>query len=282
MRKRESSSGFLAFYILALAITVIVFCLFFAINCSSSQLEEPQQAQQAEAKESQQVSESLEIPVCPGFSHQKDHQIRKFKYYSICYRESYEQAEWSAEIISKEHIKKSAARANDFRIDPEILTGSADLADYKKSGFDRGHLTPAADMSFDSLAMSETFYMSNMSPQFPAFNRGIWKDLEEDVRSLVKKYGQVYLVTGPILEKAAAEYETIGKNKVTIPQYFYKVMLFKNESGDWQTLAYIIPNKKCDESPAFYRVTVDQVEERANLDFFSPLDDETENLIESR
>jgi endonuclease G len=69
-------------------------------------------------------------------------------------------------------------RTNDFREDYKVTTGSASLSDFKGSGYDRGHLAPAGDMKWSSTAMSESFYMSNMSPQKPGFNRGIWKKLE--------------------------------------------------------------------------------------------------------
>lgn len=105
-----------------------------------------------------QLSTNLEIPSCAAKNHSEDHEIRRFENYTICYRESYEQAEWSAYCISDYQLVKNADRSNDFRADPIISTGSADLADYRKSGFDRGHLTPAADMSFDSKAMSDTFF----------------------------------------------------------------------------------------------------------------------------
>ena len=133
--------------------------------------------QQAAADQDDGASDSSsETPAVP------DHQIRAFQYYTLCYRESYEQAEWSAYCLRAFMLQKNAKRTNDFRPDPEILGGSATLADYKRSGYDRGHLTPAGDMVFSREAMSETFYMSNMCPQAAAFNRGIWKDLEDQVR----------------------------------------------------------------------------------------------------
>ena len=118
---------------------------------------------------------SLEVPLCGLNNHQIDHELRKFQNYSLCYRETYEQAEWSAYCLTSNQLVKNADRTNDFRPDNRISTQSASLADYKGSGYDRGHLTPAADMSFSEQAMSETFYMSNMSPQEPQFNRGIWE-----------------------------------------------------------------------------------------------------------
>ena len=238
------------------------------------------------------LTEGLELPLCAAQNHSADHEIRKFKNYTICYRESYEQAEWSAYCLSENQLFKKSERTNDFREDPIISTGSANLADYRKSGFDRGHLTPAADMSFNSEAMSETFFMSNMTPQNPQFNRGIWKDLEAQVRVWVKQFGRVYVISGPILNKAATEYNTIGNNKVVIPEYFYKVILvplYENaedasspmDSKSVMAIGFIIPNSDCEDSYWNYVVSIDDVEDKTGLDFFSLLDDDIENSIEA-
>lgn len=237
----------------------------------------------------------LEIPLCPANRKTDagvdDHEIRKFENYAICYRESYEQAEWSAYCLSDYQLEKNADRSNDFRSDPMISTGSAQLSDYRKSGFDRGHLTPAADMSFNGEAMSETFFMSNMSPQAPAFNRGIWKDLEAQVRLWVQKFGRVWIVSGPILNKDAAEYQSIGENQVAVPEYFYKVILVPlyEDQADRQSpddakaaiaLGFVIPNQKCEDSFWNYARSIDEIEKLTGLDFYSLLPDENENQIE--
>ena len=235
----------------------------------------------------------LEKPICAGIHGSGDHQIREFEHYSICYRESYEQAEWSAYCLTEEELVKNAKRTDDFRSDPEISTGSATPADYKKSGYDRGHLSPAADFAFDAAAMSETFYMSNMSPQAGGLNRGIWKDLEAEVRLWAANFGRVYVVSGPILEKAAGEYESIGENHVTVPEFYYKVILaplYKDEEDKATpetaesviATAYIFPNEKCAGTIDDYAVSVDEVEKRTKLDFFSLLEDTAENEIEGK
>ena len=238
------------------------------------------------------LTNGLEIPLCPAQNHTEDHEIRKFKNYTICYRESYEQAEWSAYCLSDFQLEKNTDRTNDFRVDPLISTGSADLADYRKSSFDRGHLTPAADMSFDETAMSETFYMSNMTPQNPQFNRGIWKDLEAQVRIWVKQFGKAYVVSGPVLNKKATSYTTIGNNNVTIPEYFYKVILVpvykdnedrKSPDDTYSVMAigFVIPNQNCRESFWNYTKSIDDIEELTNLDFYSLLPDDIEDNIEA-
>ena len=237
------------------------------------------------------LPEGLELPVCGAKNHADDHELRKFNYYSICYREAYEQAEWSAYSISYFQLVKEATRSNDFRADGEISTGSASLADYKGSGFDRGHLTPAADMSFDALAMSETFFMSNMSPQAPQFNRGIWKELEAEVRQWTAKFGKVYVVSGPVLDKPASAFKAIGENGVSVPDFYYKVILvplYKDDedkatledSKSVMSIGFIIPNEKCEDDFWSYAVCVDAVEAATGLDFYSLLPDEVEGEVE--
>ena len=235
----------------------------------------------------------LEKPICAASDNAADHQLRNFEHYSLCYRESYEQAEWSAYCLTEEELVKNAKRSDDFRSDPEITTGSATPSDYKKSGYDRGHLSPAADFAFDEKAMSETFYMSNMSPQKGNLNRGLWKDLESKVREWAGIFGRVYVVSGPILEKPAEEYQSIGENQVSVPEFYYKVLLAplyadendKASPEDAQNImmmAFIFPNEKCDGALDDYAVTVDEVESRTGLDFFAPLPDSIENEMEGK
>lgn len=234
----------------------------------------------------------LEIPLCGASHKQNDHEVRCFQNYAICYRESYEQAEWSAYCLSAGQLSRNSERTNDFRPDNMISTGSASLDDYKGSGYDRGHLTPAADMAFNKQAMSETFFMSNMSPQDPQFNRGVWMYLEGQVRDWAKRFGRVYVISGPVLEKSSNEYKRIGQNHVTVPDFYYKVILvplyadkedFKsmNTSNSVMTIGFIIPNHKSDKVYWNYAVTIDEVEKRTGLDFFSLLEDDIENEVEA-
>ena len=120
--------------------------------------------------------------------------------YALGYIERHEQSAWVIYVISKEQVlAKNAERSNySFRRDPAIPTGSASSSDYTRSGFDRGHLAPAADMAYSEQTMRDSFYMSNISPQRPGFNRGIWKDLESWTRQIVIKEQNTVIVTGPV------------------------------------------------------------------------------------
>ena len=142
--------------------------------------------------------------------------IVKHYAYTLNYNEEHEQAEWVAYILTKDRVYGTVKRTNNFRPDPKVKTGSATLADYKGSGYDRGHLAPAADMKWSATAMSESFYMSNMSPQRPGFNRGIWKRLEQLVRTWAVEYEEIHVVTGPVLK---GSFKSIGPNQVSVPEY---------------------------------------------------------------
>ncbi len=219
----------------------------------------------------------MEIPVC---SHTADsHEIHSYTGFTLCYREKYEQAEWVAYEINKDELKKEASRTDDFRSDPSISTGSATPADYKSSGYDRGHLAPAADMAFSKDAMSESFFMSNMSPQVPGLNRGAWKDLEAAVREWVETRNSIYIVTGPVLDKDT--YPTIGEN-VAVPEYYYKALFApEGTDGNAQMIGFLFSNEKTTEDYLYYAVSVDEIEQRTGLDFFSGLEDTVETQLES-
>ena len=196
--------------------------------------------------------------------------------YSLLYNEKYEQANWVAYELTKEKTIKLYNRADKFIPDPQVKTGTANDNDYKGSGYDRGHLAPAADMGWSSVTMAESFYYSNMSPQIPGFNRGIWKKLEELVRSWAVENDAVYIVTGPVL---APGLQAIGANKVAVPNYFYKVILDYTQPSI-KGIGFIIPNIGSKEQLQHFAVTIDSVEKFTGINFFPSLPDEQEKIIE--
>ena len=209
----------------------------------------------------------------------KREQVIRHLGYTLCYDENYEQAKWVAYRLTATMCNNSdEERTDNFREDPAVKTGSATPNEYKKTGYDRGHLCPAGDMAWSEITMSESFYMSNMSPQTPKFNRGIWKTLETQVREWATKEEEIYIVTAGILEKGLA---TIGeKNKVAVPKYFYKIVLdvFGPEK---KAIAFVMPNEGSKESIFDYAVTVDSVERLTQINFFPALPDDIENNLES-
>ena len=198
--------------------------------------------------------------------------------YALGYIEYHEQAAFVIyKLTAREALTKKALRTNRFRSDPEIPTGSATTADYRRSGYDRGHLAPAADMAFSVQTMVDSFFMSNMSPQKPAFNRGIWKRLEEQVRQIAIREKAIYVVTGPILPKKKTV--TIGANQVTVPTHYYKVIF--DLTPPRKMIGFILPNEGSDRPLEDFAVTVDVVEKATGLDFFSTLPQAVQKRLES-
>lgn len=188
-------------------------------------------------------------------------------YYTLSYSEEHEQAEWVAYELTNANFNTEIYRLNSFRNDYKVSTGSAHTNDYKYSGYDRGHLCPAADMRINNSSMRETFCMSNISPQTPGFNRGIWKTLETKVRfwAVMKKH--LYVVTGPAFIDSIG---VIGENKVEIPSHFYKV-LFDYTGDEFSMIGFLLPNEKSSFGISNYAVSVDSVEAVTGIDFFQQL-----------
>jgi endonuclease G len=200
-------------------------------------------------------------------------------YYTLSYNSHNKEADWVFYFITPERIQnKVASRTDNFRPDPLVSTGSATLADYRNSGFDRGHLCPAGDMGFDSIAMSESFYLSNICPQYPGFNRGIWKSLEEQVRLWVLEFDTLFVITGPVFY--SSDYLYIGENDVGIPDACFKVLLGKKDSI-YSSIGFIIPNVNGLKNFWQFSITVDEAEEKTGFDFFGSLDDDVEMVIEA-
>ena len=115
-----------------------------------------------------------------------------------------------------------------------------------------------------------------MSPQDASFNRGVWKKLEEQVREWSMENTDIYIVTGPILNKV---FTTIGKNKVSIPEYYYKIILDITKP-EIKAIAFLLKNEKSDESLETFTVTIDKIEELSGLDFFPSIPDDLEDILE--
>jgi len=199
--------------------------------------------------------------------------------YTLKYVEKYEQPAWVAYILQANQIQGGEERENQFMPDPVVQSGTAVTADYTHSGYDRGHLAPAADFKNSYQVMKETFYMSNISPQVPQFNRGIWLELEKIVRAWAYKYQRVYVVTGPVLKPGLA---TIGRlNKVAVPQQFYKVILYVKPPYV-KGIAFLLDNKASNAQLSSFVVPIDSIEKLTGIDFFPRLPDSIERKVESK
>ncbi|MFY0606414.1 MAG: DNA/RNA non-specific endonuclease [Cyclobacteriaceae bacterium] len=202
-------------------------------------------------------------------------ELVEHKYYSLDYNESHEQANWVIYFAGNTGI---TSRNDNFKADPLVSTKSAQLSDFSGSGYDRGHLAPAADMNVNSTAMRESFYLSNMSPQLPSFNRGIWKKLEALVRDWANNNDSKFdvIVTGPVLTNMTCG--SIG-NGVTVPCAYYKIYA-DLESG--RSIGFILPNQSSSSPLSSFVVSINEIEDQTGIDFFYLLEDDQEEVLESQ
>lgn len=197
--------------------------------------------------------------------------------YSLSYSEPHEQAEWVAYELKKNQLSKTNFKRPFFEVDKAVKTASAHWRNYKKSGYTKGHLCPAADRRYSKAAHDETFLMSNVSPQHADFNGGVWSRLEQKVRYWAKKYNGVFVVTGGVLQP---HLKTIGKDKVAVPKQFYKVLL--DISGKQpRMIGFLVPHKNSNKPLYEFVVPVDTIEALTGIDFFAALEDGIEQPLEA-
>ena len=204
-------------------------------------------------------------------------QIVKHNGYSLSYNETHEQAEWVAYTLSKNDIQYIDRKRPYFIEDPKVKTTSASWRNYKKSGYDKGHLCPAGDKRYSKEAHDETFYTSNISPQKHDFNAGIWNKLEQKTRYWAKKYDHLYVITGGVLKP---NLPTIGSENVSVPAEFYKILL-DYTAPEVKAIAFLIPHKESKRPLYDFVVSINELEQKTGIDFFPELPDNIENKLES-
>ncbi|HEA30942.1 MAG TPA: DNA/RNA non-specific endonuclease [Leeuwenhoekiella sp.] len=225
-------------------------------------------------EKSKQLNRLAEISLLPTST---TGEIVYHKYYTLSYSEPDEQAEWVAYELTKEQLKGNSYKRPYFEIDPDVPTGAADWRNYKNSGYDRGHLCPAGDRTFDKQAYLETFLTSNISPQKHDFNSGIWNRLEQKVRYWADKYDGVYVTTGGVLNDRSTH---IGEEEVTVPSQFYKILLDKRGEA-YTMIGFLFPQVESKRGLQEFVVSVDEIEKLTGIDFFPELEDSIENKLEA-
>ena len=199
----------------------------------------------------------------PVGSKYMNEQIVFHKYITLQYNEKDEQARWVYYKLHSGMLSDKVKRKEvSFTIDPLVKTGSADNSDYRKNKYDKGHLCPANDMQFSKDAMRECFYLSNAAPQLHSVNAGDWRQIELFVHKLAN-YDTLYVVTGTLVNNGAKK---IGKNEVSIPNFFWKsVYSVKRKS----CISFLVPNIATQMNINEYVVTTDLLEDMTGLDLWS-------------
>ncbi len=212
-------------------------------------------------------------------SHSSSGELIKHQFYTLSYVEKYEQAEWVSYELTKKSLQKPNVKRTDwFEVDAKVSTGSAKHSDYSGSGYTRGHLVPAGDMAFDKEAMEETFLMSNMSPQLRAFNNGIWRELEEQVRDWVYQNDKLCIISGPVFKK---DIKRLKRGNVAVPDAFFKVIA-DTELPDQKGVAFLIPHAASDKPLQDFMITIDSLESITGINFFNTQNQSWDEKMETK
>lgn len=213
----------------------------------------------------------------PQFTKSTKSQVIEHVGYTVSYNEQRRNPNWVAYELTAEEVDGTEPRGSKFIPDPSVAGRQAVDNDYRNSGWDRGHLAPAADMKWSEQAMDESFYLSNISPQNGNLNRGVWKNIEELTRYNAYHYGEILVVTGPVFtSKKGLGY--IGNNRVLIPNGFYKVLLAYDNG--YTGIGFYCENVAGKKKLDTYAKSIDEIEEITGIDFFHNLPDDIETEVE--
>ena len=232
-------------------------------------------AHDVQRKEPDATAVGIELP---ALRPQSGEQILHREGYTASYNSETRLPNWVAWHLTAGHTEGSYGRKGiKFAEDEDVPEPRATDADYYCSGYDRGHMCPSADNKWSEKAQLQSFLFTNACPQMHSLNAGDWNEMEQQCRKWAKRYGDIYIVSGPILYKG--RHKTIGHNKVVVPEAFFKVVLCMKDEP--KAIGFIYKNMEGNRPKDAYVNTVDEVERITGYDFFPALPDETENRVEA-
>ena len=200
--------------------------------------------------------------------------------YTTSYNSQTKTPNWVAWHLTKTHTYGRNQRASEkFTEDVDVKSPRATDQDYYNSRYDRGHMCPAGDNKWDATAMRQTFLFTNICPQNHGLNKYEWNDLEIKCREWAQQYGAIDIVCGPIFDHADSQQKTVGRNRVWVPDRFFKVVLCR--SGQPKAIGFIFLNAGVKQTMKEAVCSVDEIERLTGIDFFPALDDNVEQRIEA-
>lgn len=209
----------------------------------------------------------------------KDAMLLRRQGYTAGYSKEWKLPVWVAWELTEAHTTGEYSRKGvSYHEDYDVPAPRATNADYSRSGYDRGHMCPSGDNKWSSAAQEDCFLYTNMCPQSHNLNGGDWNDLEMKCRTWAKRYGYIYIICGPVFKNERPA-RTIGRNKVWVPDGFYKVILC--DVDEPKTIGFYYDNDDGHRPMSDYVRTVDEIEEMTGLDFFSGLNDDWETKAEA-
>ena len=251
-------------------------------------VKDAKKAKKKVAKQLQQQAASVQTAVksmgrkleLPGRLKHTPERIIEHTGYTLSFNREHNNPNWVAWELTATEAQGNLPRVDNFQPDPMLPENhQVRHADYTRSGYDRGHMVPAADMKWSSKAMNDCFYMSNICPQTGTLNSGGWETLESACRRWAVQEGSVYIVCGPVY--SGTKHKTIGKDlQITVPEGFFKVVLSMRKGAE-KAIGFYYANSNAKQRMETTATTVDAIEQLTGMDFFVNIDDRLEARIES-
>lgn len=267
------------------ALCVCAFTLYRNVNApnqtdAASAAEQPVSTSDNEAPKREGKPAKTDNLLLPSYLTDRNEEIVRHEGFVLSYNSRHLLPNWVSWLLTRERTKGKEKRADNFQPDTDIRKGPiAEDSDYRGSGFDRGHMCPAADCKHSRESQNQCFLLSNICPQTHALNAGDWKELEELTRDWAQRYDSIYVVCGPVIERGK-EYKIIGENGVTVPERYFKV-LWRNTSDAAVCIGFIFENGSQNKPLSAYALSVDDVEKATGINFFSKFPKHIERKAES-
>ena len=280
------SMAFLAFIVIGLTVSLSIRACSHHKSYAQEEIQysEPStESVETKHEEATEVGTPFEMPdsvvrICmPRPLEGVSEQIIRKTAFIVSYNKDTKIPNWVAWHLTADHTDGPVRRMSNFYEEESVVSPRATLEDYRGSGWSRGHMCPAGDNKWNDTAMYESFSLVNVCPQNANLNSGMWNSIEIDCRRWARNYGDIYIVCGPIFLNR--EHETIGANKVVVPDAFFKVVLCLN--GTPKALGVICRNTDGNRKRDLYYNSIDQVERIIGIDFFHALPDEIEETVEA-
>ncbi len=244
-------------------IPVLLLLLFSTASCRQANTQTTTFVQQADPQ-----CWTCDLPL-PSPLTDREEQILTRKSYVVSYNKDTRQPNWVAWRLTADHTDGPVPRpVTGWHDDKEVPQPRAYWQDYRGTDWDRGHMCPAGDNKWDSVAMYESFLMTNACPQNKTLNSGIWNQIEMDCRKWARRYGEIYIVCGPLFLNQ--EHATIGQHDIPVPEAFFKVVALLDPANP-KGIGYIVRNNEGTKKRDSYTNTIAEVERITGLTFFPDL-----------
>lgn len=261
-----------------LLFTLLISCCL-CTSCNFSSAKRHNRINKTSNSSSTIIASSLLCVGYPMISDTISSDILNRRCYTVSYNKFTRQPNWVMWQLTGEHVmKRKDGVWNEYREDSELPSEiRSTLDDFASSGYDRGHMCPGGDCNWNDEGRNETFLLSNMCPQNPKLNRGDWKEIEIACRKWAKRYGNIYIVCGPIFLKSQ-KHKRIGPNQIPVPEAFFKVVLCTEPSNS-KGIGFICRNTDGNRKKDFYVNSIRQVERVTGYKFFPNLEDSIKSLV---